>query len=51
MAELQGSSVESHMQEIEAAARNTEARARLDKIRAELGMAPGSAVEAPNPPA
>jgi phage shock protein A len=51
MAELQGSSVEAHMQEIEAAARNTEARARLDQIRAELGMQPGAAVEAPNPPA
>ena len=38
MAELQGTSVEGHMMEIEAAARNTEARARLDQIRAELGL-------------
>jgi phage shock protein A len=52
MSELQGSSVESHMQEVEAATRNTEARARLDQIRAELGLQPGgSALEAPNPPA
>jgi phage shock protein A len=52
MSELQGSSVESHMQEIEAAARNTEARARLDKIRAELGLQAGpQSAEAPNPPA
>ena len=52
MSELQGSSVESHMQEVEAATRNTEARARLDQIRAELGLQPGgAAVEAPNPPA
>ena len=52
MAELEGSSVESHMQEVEAATRNTEARARLDQIRAELGLQPGPAsLEAPNPPA
>jgi phage shock protein A len=52
MSELQGASVESHMLEVEAATRNTEARARLDQIRAELGLQPGgAAIEAPNPPA
>jgi phage shock protein A len=54
MAELQGTSVEGHMMEIEAAARNTEARARLDQIRAELGMAPGGGakqIDTPSPPA
>jgi hypothetical protein len=40
------------MMEIEAAARNTEARARLDQIRAELGMQPGAkAIDTPSPPA
>ena len=52
MSELQGTSVESHMLEVEAATRNTEARARLDQIRAELGMQPGgAAIESPKPPA
>jgi phage shock protein A len=38
MAELNETSVEQHMQEIEAAAQNVEARARLEQIRAELGL-------------
>ena len=38
MSELQETSVDNRMAEIEAAARNTEARARLDQIRAELGL-------------
>lgn len=38
MSELQEASVENRMAEIESAARNTEARARLDQIRAELGL-------------
>ncbi|HEV8296600.1 MAG TPA: PspA/IM30 family protein [Acidimicrobiales bacterium] len=38
MAELNETSVESRMGEIEAAAQNFEARARLDQIRAELGL-------------
>lgn len=44
MSELQETSVDNRMAEIEAAARNTEARARLDQIRAELGL---SGAEAP----
>jgi len=40
-AELQDSSVESRMLEVEQAAANTEAQARLAQIRAQLGLAPG----------
>jgi phage shock protein A len=47
-AELQGQSVEGRMLEIEQAAQNTEAQARLSQIRAQLGLAP-SETEAPAP--
>lgn len=50
MSELQETSVENRMQEIESAARNTEARARLDQIRAELGLA-SEPIEQPRPSA
>ena len=40
-AELQDSSVESRMLEVEQAAANTEAQTRLAQIRAQLGLAPG----------
>ena len=40
MSELTGESVESRMLEIEQAAMNTEAQARLAEIRAQLGLAP-----------
>jgi phage shock protein A len=40
MAELQGESVEGRMLEVEQAAQNTEAQARLSQIRAQLGLAP-----------
>lgn len=40
MAELQGESVEGRMMEVEAAAQNTEAQARLSEIRAQLGLSP-----------
>jgi phage shock protein A len=43
MSELTESSVESRMLEIEAAASNTEAQARLSEIRAQLGIAPAEA--------
>ncbi len=48
MSELQGSSVESRMLEIEQAAQNVEAGARLAQIRAQLGITPAAeAAEAP----
>ncbi|MBV9951002.1 MAG: PspA/IM30 family protein [Acidimicrobiia bacterium] len=40
MAELQGESVEGRMLEVEQAAQNTEAQARLAQIRAQLGLSP-----------
>ena len=43
MSELNESSVESRMLEVEQAAANTEATARLAQIRAQLGLAPASA--------
>lgn len=43
MAELTESSVESRMLEVEQAAMNTEAQARLAQIREQLGIGPGSA--------
>ncbi|MFN0092612.1 MAG: PspA/IM30 family protein [Acidimicrobiales bacterium] len=49
-AELQQSSVEGHMLEIEQAASNTEAQARLEQIRAQLGIG-AAAAEAPAPQA
>jgi len=56
MAELQGETVEGRMMEVEAAAHNTEAQARLSEIRAELGLTPAEteapaaeAVPAPTP--
>jgi phage shock protein A len=55
MAELQSTSVESHMLEIEQASMNAEAQNRLAQIRAQLGLAPpeseAPAVEAPAEPA
>ena len=42
--EIQGSSVESRMLEVEQAAMNVEAQARLSKIKAELGLADAPAV-------
>ncbi len=47
-AELQGETVESRMLEVEQAAMNTEAQARLDQIRSQLGIAsaPAPAPEA-----
>jgi len=39
MSELSDNTVDSSMREIEAASRNVEATARLDKIRAEMGIA------------
>ena len=50
MAELTEQSVESNILEIEQAARNVEAQARLNEIRSQLGMAPAptpAEVEAP----
>jgi phage shock protein A len=41
-AELQGESVEARMLEVEQAAQNTEASARLAEIRAQLGLQPGT---------
>ena len=38
-AELEGSTVESKMLEVEHAAMNTEAQARLEQIRSQLGLA------------
>ena len=46
MAELQSTSVESHMLEIEQASMNAEAQNRLAQIRAQLGLAPAE-TEAP----
>jgi len=43
MAELQSTSVESHMLEIEQASMNAEAQNRLAQIRAQLGLAPAQA--------
>ena len=40
--EIAGQSVEHRMLEVEQAAMNTEATARLDAIRAQLGIAPAS---------
>ncbi|MEZ5233446.1 MAG: PspA/IM30 family protein [Acidimicrobiales bacterium] len=45
-AELAGESVESRMLEIEQAAQNTEASARLAEIRAQLGLQPGTVSDA-----
>jgi phage shock protein A len=50
MSELTGSSVETRMVEVEQAAQNVEAQARLDQIRAELGITPAAAA-APAPAA
>jgi phage shock protein A len=47
MSELTETSVESRMLEVEQAARNTEAHGRLAEIRAQLGLAPASAPDAP----
>ena len=47
--ELQGESVEGRMLEIEQAALNTEAQARLSQIRSQLGLDTGAA-EAPAAP-
>jgi phage shock protein A len=46
MSELTESSVESRMLEVEQAAANSEAQARLAQIRAQLGLSPAAA-EAP----
>ncbi len=45
-AEIAGESVEVRMLEVEQAAMNTEATARLDAIRAQLGIAPGPSASA-----
>ncbi|MFZ6003840.1 MAG: PspA/IM30 family protein [Actinomycetota bacterium] len=47
VSELTESSVESRMLEVEQAAANTEAQARLAKIRAQLGLTPATAEESP----
>jgi phage shock protein A len=44
--EIAGESVEGRMLEVEQAAMNTEATARLDAIRAQLGIAPGPSASA-----
>ena len=46
-AELEGSSVEARMLEVEQASMNTEAQARLSQIKAQLGLgeAPAAAPE------
>ncbi|HEX9992555.1 MAG TPA: PspA/IM30 family protein [Acidimicrobiales bacterium] len=51
MSELAGESVEGRMLEIEQAAMNTEAQARLSQIRSQLGLASGepAAAEIPQP--
>jgi len=46
MQELQGSSVEGRMLEVEQAAMNVEAQSRLAEIKAQLGIAPEAATEA-----
>jgi phage shock protein A len=51
MSELTETSVESRMLEIEQAAANSEANARLDEMRAQLGLAAGAepaAVDSPS---
>ena len=48
MSELQETSVESRMLEVESAARNSEAQGRLAEIRAQLGLAPAG-TEATSP--
>ncbi len=48
MAELQGESVEGRMLEVEQAAMNTEAQARLSEIRSQLGLAPAEGEAAPD---
>ncbi len=50
-AELQSSTVETRMLEVEQAAQDTEAVARLDKIKAQLGIATAGATEAAPTPA
>ena len=45
MSELQGSSVEGRMLEVEQAAMNVEAQTRLAEIKAQLGIAPDEAAE------
>ena len=47
MSELTEASVESRMLEVEQAARNTEAQARLEQLRAEMGIGAAPAVEQP----
>ncbi|MGN6693424.1 MAG: PspA/IM30 family protein [Aquihabitans sp.] len=47
MSELQETSVETRMVEIEAAAQNFEAQSRLDQIRSEMGITPAEAPAAP----
>jgi len=49
MSELTESSVESRMLEVEQAAANSEAQARLAQIRAQLGLAPSTGEAAPAP--
>jgi phage shock protein A len=48
--EIAGESVEVRMLEVEQAAMNTEATARLDAIRAQLGIASGPSATADAPP-
>ena len=48
--EIAGQSVEHRMLEVEQAAMNTEATARLDAIRAQLGISPASSASAPSSP-
>ncbi len=48
-AELQSSTVESRMLEVEQAAQDTEAVARLDKIKAQLGITSAAPAEQPKP--
>jgi phage shock protein A len=50
MSELTEASVESRMLEVEQAARNTEAQARLEQLRAEMGIGASPAVEQPGTP-
>jgi phage shock protein A len=52
MSELQGSSVESRMLEVEQAQINAEAQARLSQLRTQLGLpAPAAEASLPSPPA
>ena len=48
MSELQETSVESRMLEVEQAAANSEAKTRLAQIRAQLGLAPATGAAAPD---